>query len=139
MECVFCSLIRDGTARWVIRGPVVSAFAPLNPLAPGHTLVIPTTHYADIFETPPDVLAGTMTTVQLLASKMRSGLKAGGVNILSANGPGSEQSIPHVHFHVVPRWADDGLSTWPSRQSRHEVAGDPVARLVDALSDSHPS
>ncbi|NYV73282.1 HIT family protein [Streptomyces sp. UH6] len=136
MDCVFCRLIRDDTARWVVRGPVASAFAPLDPLAPGHTLVVPTSHYADIFETPPDVLADTMALVQLLAGKMRSGLTAGGVDILSANGPGSEQSVPHVHFHVVPRWSDDGFSTWPLQRSKHQVVGDPVTRLADAVSRS---
>ncbi|MEV5750427.1 HIT domain-containing protein [Actinoallomurus sp. NPDC052308] len=60
MECVFCDLLKSGTARWVTRQSAVAAFAPLNPLAPGHTLVIPTEHYADIFDTPPGPLADAM-------------------------------------------------------------------------------
>ncbi|MET8537851.1 HIT domain-containing protein [Streptomyces sp. NPDC005065] len=89
MTCVFCCLISENTARWIFRGPTVSAFAPLDPLAPGHALVIPTSHYADIFGTPPEVLAETMALVQRLSGTMRTALKAGGVNILSASGPGS--------------------------------------------------
>lgn len=137
MDCIFCCLIRDDSARWVIRGPVATAFAPLNPLAPGHTLVIPTAHHADIFDTPPEVLAHTMGLVQRLAGKMRTALNAGGVNILSASGPGSEQSVPHLHFHVVPRWSDDGFSTWPTQQSRHRIADDPVTQLAIAMTASH--
>ncbi|MFD9334206.1 HIT family protein [Streptomyces sp. NPDC060028] len=133
MDCIFCRLIRDGAARWVHRGPVACAFAPLDPLAPGHTLVVPTAHHADVFDTPPQTLADTMALVQRLAGAMRGALGAGGVDILSANGPGSEQSVPHLHFHVVPRWADDGFSTWPARRSAHPATGDPVARLAAAL------
>ncbi|MFD3700074.1 HIT family protein [Streptomyces sp. NPDC058646] len=133
MDCTFCHLIRDDAARWVVRGPEASAFAPLDPLAPGHTLVVPTSHWADVFDTPPEVLAHTMALVQRLAGMMRTVLGAGGVNILNASGPGSEQSVPHLHFHVVPRWPDDGFSTWPAERSRQRVVGDPVSRLADAM------
>lgn len=77
MDCVFCTLIREDSARWVFRGPVVCAFAPLDALAPGHTLVIPRAHHADLFGTPADVLAETMTQVQRIAEAMRSVLGAG--------------------------------------------------------------
>ncbi|WSY87137.1 HIT domain-containing protein (plasmid) [Streptomyces sp. NBC_00876] len=59
------------------------------------------------------------------------------MNILSASGPGSEQSVPHLHFHVVPRWTDDGFSTWPTAQSRHKFAGDPVVQLANAMAADH--
>ncbi|MFB7342882.1 HIT family protein [Streptomyces hydrogenans] len=133
MDCVFCQLIREGTARWVVRGAEVCAFAPLNPLAPGHTLVVPSRHYAGVFDTPPEVLAASMSLVQDLATAMRTALDASGVNILSASGPGSEQSVPHLHFHVVPRWVDDGISTWPTGQSRRHLTGVPSAKLAEAL------
>jgi histidine triad (HIT) family protein len=133
MSCTFCRLIHEDTARWVFRGQLASAFAPLNPLAPGHTLVIPTSHYADIFDTPSEVLSGTMALAKRVAVEMRTTLAAGGVNILSASGPGSEQSVPHLHFHVIPRWRDDGFSTWPTQQSQHQVDGDPVVQLTAAM------
>ncbi|MFD0066104.1 hypothetical protein [Streptomyces sp. NPDC056689] len=44
MDCTFCELIRADAARWVARGSVAGAFAPPDPLAPGHTLVMPTSH-----------------------------------------------------------------------------------------------
>ncbi|MGW6486246.1 HIT family protein [Streptomyces sp. NPDC055056] len=137
MGCTFCHLIRDDAARWVARGPVASAFAPLNPLAPGHTLVIPTAHWADIFDVPPKDLAHTMALVQQVAAAMRTALKAKGVNVLSASGPGSEQSVPHLHFHVVPRWPDDVFSTWPTQRSHHQIADDPVTQLADAITATH--
>ena len=111
----------------------MAAFAPLSPLGPGHTLVIPTDHYTDLFTTPPGPLSDVMAFVQRLARAMRSELGATGVNVLHASGPNSEQSVPHLHFHVVPRWPDDGFSTWPAEQSRHRTAIDPISRLAKAL------
>ncbi|MEV6297464.1 HIT domain-containing protein [Streptomyces sp. NPDC051896] len=63
---------------------------------------------------------------------------ASGVNILSASGPASEQSVPHLHFHVVPRWADDQISTWPAGRSAHQLAGDPRTRLAEYLAEGQP-
>ncbi|MFF4845061.1 HIT family protein [Streptomyces collinus] len=133
MDCVFCQLIREGTARWMAREAESCAFTPLNPLAPGHTLVVPTSHYTGVFDTPPDVLTASVTLVQRVAAAMRVALDASGVNILSASGPGSEQSVPHLHFHVIPRWVDDGISTWPTGQSRRCPTGDPDRGLAAAL------
>ncbi|MFJ8164853.1 HIT family protein [Streptomyces sp. NPDC096136] len=132
--CTFCRLIREDRARWVARGPRACAFTPLDPLAPGHTLVVPTAHFADLFDTPAEVLAETTALVRRVAEAMRSELGATGVNVLNASGPGSEQSVRHLHFHVVPRWPQDGISTWPSGRSLHRFAGgDPAARLAEAL------
>lgn len=133
MDCVFCRLIREDTTTWIARGPSTRALAPLAPLAPGHTLVIPTAHVVDLFEAEPGVLAQSMTLVRRVADAMRSALGATGVNILNASGPSSEQSVPHLHFHVVPRWSDDDFSTWPASRSRHRADGDPLARLISVF------
>jgi histidine triad (HIT) family protein len=133
MNCVFCRLIRDNTARWIARGPSACAFAPLDQIAPGHTLVVPLAHATDIFDAEPQILADTMVLVRRVAEAMRSAIAAEGVNVLHASGPSSEQSVPHLHFHVVPRWSGDNFSTWPKDRSQHVVAGDPVRELAAAL------
>jgi histidine triad (HIT) family protein len=133
MDCVFCRLIRKDAAVWVAHGPSACAFAPIDPIAPGHTLVVPTAHVADMFDAPPRVLTDTVLLVKRVAEAMRAALGADGVNVLHASGRGSEQSVLHMHFHVVPRWRDDDFSTWPTGRSRHQAAGDPVSLLAFAL------
>jgi histidine triad (HIT) family protein len=133
MDCVFCRLIHDDTATWIAHGPSTCAFAPLAPIAPGHTLVVPTAHVTDIFDAAPHVLAQSMALVRRVADAMRSALGAEGVNILNASGPSSEQSVPHLHFHVIPRWGGDNFSTWPTSRSEHHVEGDPSSSLASAL------
>ncbi len=137
MDCIICGLFHQEGTRWVARESEASAFAPLDPLAPGHTVVVPNAHYVGIFDLPPEGLAATMALVQQLAHRMRRTLDAGGVNILSASGPGSEQSVPHFHVHLVPRWPGDGFSTWPTGSSAHPFVGDAIDRL--AQGDVSPS
>ena len=64
-----------------------------------------------------------MALVRRVADAMRSALGAEGVNILNASGPSSEQSVPHLHFHVIPRWTGDNFSTWPTSRSEHPFGG----------------
>ena len=139
MDCVFCRLIRDDTPTWIARGPSTCAFAPLASIAPGHTLVLPIAHVTDIFDAAPHVLAQSMALVRRVADAMRSTLGAEGVNILNASGPSSEQSVPHLHFHVIPRWGGDNFSTWPTSTSEHHVEGDPSGRLASTLAAERPS
>jgi histidine triad (HIT) family protein len=133
MDCVFCELIRDDAAVWITREPSACAFAPLDPIAPGHALVVPTMHVADIFDSSPQILADTIVLVRRVADAMRLALKAEGVNVLHASGPSSGQSVSHLHFHVVPRWSDDEFSTWPASRSQHNFASDPICQLASAV------
>ena len=55
---------------------------------------------------------------------MAFSIDAPGVNILNASGEGADQSIAHLHLHVVPRWRGDGLDTWPTTISEHELKDD---------------
>ena len=136
MSCLFCALLsHDVPARWVAREQAAAAFMPLpaSSLAPGHTLVVPTEHAVGIQEAALESLTATMTLIQKLSVAMRAGLGATGVNVLNASGPGSEQSVPHLHFHVVPRWEDDGFSTWPTGRSTRLVTADPAVALTEAV------
>jgi histidine triad (HIT) family protein len=76
-----------------------------------------------------------MLLVKRLAEAMRATLGADGVNVLNASGPHSEQSVFHLHFHVVPRWSGDGFTTWPTERSRVEPIDDVEHRLSSWLEE----
>jgi histidine triad (HIT) family protein len=136
-SCVFCELLSTDSATWVARRRDAVAFAPLREgqLAPGHTLVVPRRHCVGVYDAEPSHLAATIELVQRVSQAMLGSLDASGVNVLNASGPASGQSVPHLHFHVVPRWSDDGAEMWPSDKAVHELPGDPYRALVRKISE----
>jgi histidine triad (HIT) family protein len=139
--CVFCDLLTDdGPATWVAREEGAAAFLPLpnSVLAPGRILVAPTEHAVGVQDASPQALVATMVLVQKISRAMRAALGAPGVNVLNASGPGSEQSVPHLHFHLVPRWEDDDFSTWPQERSVKVLTGDPGRALAEAVAALTP-
>lgn len=134
-ECVFCGLMLSGDAQWVKRDGDAVAFLPLpeGSLAPGHTLVVPRTHCVGVQDADPQALHAVIDLVQRVSRAMKSALGATGVVLLNASGAHSGQSVDHLHFHVVPCWADDEATFWPGETSVHAVAGDPRGLLAGAM------
>ena len=137
MVCVFCEIVaRKAPAVVVHRSDRAIALLPRDGLlAPGHCLVAPLTHSTDLFEVDPEALNATMLLVKRLSQAMRDTLGADGVSVLNASGPHSEQSVFHLHFHVVPRWSGDGLTTWPTERSRVRPIDDVEHRLSSWLEE----
>lgn len=125
--CVLCG-IAAGTvpARVVCRAADAVGFAPLpeDIVAPGHVVVAPIAHHDDLLDTSSTAVSAVMGLVQLVSRSCINGLGAQGVNVLHASGVAAGQSVQHLHFHVIPRWAKDGIDAWPSTPSRHEPGPD---------------
>ena len=120
MDCVFCR-IRDGQipSTRVYEDDRTIAFMDINPLNEGHTLVIPRVHAATLFDADEADLQATIATARRVARAIREAIRPDGLNLLQANGAAAFQSVPHFHFHLVPRYTGDGKGfDWPM------VAGD---------------
>jgi histidine triad (HIT) family protein len=81
----------------------------INPATPGHALVIPRAHSADLMEIDPEDLAATSLAAQRLAKRMEAVLEPDGFNILNACRAAAWQTVFHFHIHVIPRYEDDPL------------------------------
>ncbi|HSE94545.1 MAG TPA: HIT family protein [Methylomirabilota bacterium] len=122
MDCVFCR-IRDGQipSVRVWEDERTLAFLDINPVNDGHCLVISRAHAATIFEVAAADLQAAIVTVKMVAGAIRRALAPDGLNLLQANGAAAFQSVPHLHFHLIPRWTGDGKGfDWPLK------AGDPA-------------
>lgn len=108
-NCIFCKIVA-GTipSTKLYEDEDVLAFMDIGPLVHGHALVIPKTHHNLLADTPDDVLAKVIAVVRRIARAQQEGLGADGVNIHQANRSVAGQVVPHLHFHVVPRFANDG-------------------------------
>lgn len=108
-DCVFCKIIEGQVpSERVYEDERTIAFMDIGPVVKGHTLVIPREHYDPITETPPEVLKDLVVVVQKVARALVKGLGADGINVSQANGRVAGQEVPHIHFHVIPRFSTDG-------------------------------
>jgi histidine triad (HIT) family protein len=112
-SCVFCKICSHLIpAQIVHEDDSVIAVMDINPVAPGHILVIPKTHTSDYSETTDPDIVCIAKIAQKIGRAQKLHLGALGFNILSANGQAAQQSVFHTHFHVVPRYENDGLDLW---------------------------
>jgi len=109
MDCVFCK-IRDGQipSMKIYEDARTLAFMDINPLNSGHCLVVTKAHAPTLFDTSPEDLSATIVAVKKVAHAVREALRPDGMNVLQANGAAAFQSVPHFHFHLIPRWNNDG-------------------------------
>ena len=123
--CVFCK-IRDGQipAMKIFEDTRTLCIMDINPISPGHCLVLPKTHAATIFDADAADLQAAMATAKRVAIALKQALEPEGLNILQANGPAAFQSVPHFHLHLIPRWMRDGKGfDWKlSPGNRGEIA-----------------
>jgi len=108
-DCVFCK-IRDGVipSVKVYEDDRTLAIMDINPLNPGHTLVLTKTHAATLFDASPEDLGAAIGAARTIATAIRKALQPDGLNMLQANGAAAFQSVPHFHLHLIPRFTDDG-------------------------------
>lgn len=118
-SCAFCAIASGALTPEVVayrdQNTVVFPCRHQQPRNRGHMLVIPATHVAQIYDIE-GVLAGAlMTTVARVAGALKNAFSADGVSIRQNNGAHGGQDVFHVHFHLIPRFADDGFNTGDAR------------------------
>lgn len=102
-DCPFCEILAGNAPAEVIDEDNESiCIVPLNPVVDGHLLVIPREHAQYIWQ--------STIPVKMLKTMALYGANYGdGCNVIQSNGVTATQTVPHVHFHIVPRTYDDGL------------------------------
>lgn len=109
--CVFCEVLAGRLpASVVMRDAGCTAFMDVQPINPGHVLVVPDHHAASLAELPEDAGARLFRTAQKVAVALYgSGLRCEGINLLLADGEAAGQDVFHAHLHVIPRFEGDGF------------------------------
>jgi histidine triad (HIT) family protein len=112
-SCVFCRILRGELTPGVVafRDSHTAVFPSRDqqPRNLGHMLVVPVRHVPHIYEVDGDLAGPLMTTLARVAAAVKAVCSADGVSIRQNNGPHGGQDVFHLHFHVVPRFADDGF------------------------------
>lgn len=110
-DCVFCQ-IAAGTAEARHMGQWISTiiFEPLNPVTPGHLLVAPRRHVRDAVEDPEATATAMHDAAMCVSMIRRFRPEYESVNFITSVGEAATQSVFHLHIHIVPRRAGDGLA-----------------------------
>ncbi|TAN54753.1 MAG: HIT family protein [Rhodospirillales bacterium] len=134
-DCIFCKIVAGTIPCFKIyEDEHTLAFMDINPVNPGHCLVVPKNHAPNLYETDPDDLASTMATVQKVARAVQKVVKPYGLNLLQANGAGAAQSVFHLHIHVIPRERDDDLRmNWGLKSGNKDEIAALAAKLAAAI------
>ena len=110
-DCVFCAIAAGEIPSFKIyEDDIVLAYLDINPFSKGHTLVIPKAHSAGLLDTGDDVLSAVVSRVKNVAAHLKATLPCDGFNILQNNGEAAGQTVKHLHFHIIPRYAGEALS-----------------------------
>jgi len=136
-SCIFCKIIRGEIPSFkVYEDEKTLAFEDINPIAPGHTLIIPRRHARDLWEISDDDLAAIHLTSKKIVQAIRSALNPSGVACLQLNGPGANQVVMHYHLHLIPRVAGEPelpVSSWDLKEGDMEAIQDTAARISAAI------
>jgi diadenosine tetraphosphate (Ap4A) HIT family hydrolase len=110
-RCAFCSIIEGKTpASMVLDSGDIVAFLDISPINPGHTLVVPRRHVAAFTQLSAPETASLALAVQHIATCLKQRLPGClGITLSLADGENAGQEVPHVHFHVIPRYSADAF------------------------------
>ncbi|MDJ0926299.1 MAG: HIT family protein [Gammaproteobacteria bacterium] len=85
------------------------AIMDVMPQADGHTLILPKTPAADLFELPDRASTAVMRTTKIVAEAVSRAFNADGIRLMQLNGPAAGQTVFHFHMHIIPCHADRPL------------------------------
>jgi histidine triad (HIT) family protein len=113
-DCIFCKIIAGQVpSTRVYEDDDVLAFMDINPVAKGHTLVVPKAHHRDQLDTPPAVLATLAERIAKVAAAVVKATQADGFNVSQFNGTAAGQVVFHIHYHIIPRHlGDNAFAPW---------------------------
>jgi len=127
-DCIICKLLSgELEVSMVFQDDCCSAFMDIQPVNPGHVLVVPNRHAPDLASLGEEEGAQIFRIGQRLATVLRSGIvRCEGVNFFLADGEAAGQEVFHVHLHVFPRYVGDGFrlvlpSTYTQKPERKEL------------------
>lgn len=133
-ECIFCQIVSgERQSMMVARSEFSVAFMDIQPVNPGHVLIVPRRHVASFTELTPEEVTDMMIRAQEIARSLRRvGPGHDGITLSLADGLSAGQDVPHAHLHVIPRQQADGFG-W--RRPGSPAAPETLEKLGQRIQD----
>lgn len=134
MDCIFCKIVAGDIPSYkVYEDDQVLAFFDILPISPGHTIVVPKKHVADVEELSDEEFSAMARASKRIGAAMLKGLEIKGYSFFLDNKSAANQHVPHVHIHIVPREEGDGLERWPQGGYGQDEAEFFLKKITDEL------
>jgi histidine triad (HIT) family protein len=139
-HCIFCDLVRGAAeVSMCYEDSTAIAFMDIQPVNPGHVLVVPREHYEAIQDVPRDIGAHLYDVAMKLIPIVQEATHSHDMNIIVNSGAAAGQNVMHYHIHIIPRREGDGFdvqlpfegSEMPHREQLDAMA----ARIGSMLRD----
>lgn len=128
--CIFCKIIAgEIPCARVYEDDSILAFLDINPIAAGHSLVVPKRHFPTLLDLPASEGEALLRAMRLVADAVKKETGAGGFNCIQNNFAPAGQVVFHSHWHIIPRFDNDGLPDWPGGC----YAGDEMQQLARSI------
>ena len=129
--CIFCRIVKgEIPCTRIYEDTAVLAFLDINPVAPGHCLVIPKEHHVTLCDVPLRFAEPIMHALARIGRAVMAATGAEGFNCLQNNFAPAGQMVFHAHWHVIPRFSEDGLAPWPHAEYADKAAVEHVAEAL---------
>ena len=133
-SCIFCKIVSgEIPATKVYEDEDSLAFLDIQPVNLGHTLFIPKAHFPSFLETPSQVISRLIPKLQKVAQAVKKGVETEGGKISLNNNPAAPPLVIHTHFHIIPRFNDDGLKHWGHREYNKEEFSQAAEKIKNAF------
>lgn len=119
-NCIFCKIIKKEIPAAVFHETEDAiAFVDLKPNNYGHSLVVPKAHVRNVYELTPEIWSKFGSEITLVSKAIKKAMAADGINVHSNNDPAAGQIIFHAHFHIIPRYENDGLRHFVQKEYQY--------------------
>ena len=113
-NCIFCKIANGEIPSVTLyEDEEFRVILDVNPASKGHSLILPKSHAANLYELPRETAGKAMILAKKVADGLSEGLNCDGLNVLQNNGEPAGQTVFHFHMHLIPRYQDDQVQmTW---------------------------
>jgi len=134
-NCIFCKIVKkEIPAKIIFEDESCLVFLDINPLALGHTLVVPKKHAKSIFDISEEDVKHVFEIAKKISLQMKEKINAEGINFFQASEEAAGQSVPHFHLHIIPRRKNDDIDFnrwWISKVKKvEEKELEEIAKLL---------
>lgn len=123
-NCIFCKIANgEIPSKTVYEDELFRVILDLGPATRGHALILPKSHFANLYEIPEEIAGEAMKLAKKMTEKITGKLHCDGFNLVQNNGETAGQTVFHFHMHLIPRYEGDNQKIgWnPGKPSQEEL------------------